>query len=920
MIDGSSLLYRSYYGLRPLHTATGTPTQATYGFCRSIKKLIDDFDPKYLLITWDSKGKTFRSDIFEEYKATRQEAPSDLFVQKEDICEFAELAGIPQISKPGYEADDIIYSMVHDHKDKNIVIVGPDKDLHQLVSPNVVILDPMKKEVIDETVFFNKMGFEPKKLSFYHALLGDSSDNIPGVRGIGKKGATELVQQFESLDDLYANLEQVKKERTKKALEANKENAYLSLKLFSLKHIKLPITLKDIVFDKNNWKNANPLFKRLEFKRLIIEGGETTTSEEQTTFLQQGITSHERKKTSSTESGLNPPVDGGSKKVLWKCTIIRDEKGLESLVKKIQEKKLFALDTETTGLRPLQDELVGISIACDTKRAYYIPFSHENNAQLNRETVLEKLKLVFSSSSIKKTLHHTKFDQLALFQYGIEVKNIVFDTLLAANLLRKEWSKIGLKKLSISYLNEKMESFADVLGKKYKTFDQVPIPEAATYAAHDALQTLKLTKILKKELSSQKKLKKIFETIELPLSQVLFEMEKTGIKVDPKILQNLETAIKRKLSTIENKIRGALQHKKIEKPEEINLNSPKQIERLLFDDLKLPVSKKSQKGQRSTDQEVLSRLSEQHPVPGLILKYRELFKLKSTYIEALPKVINPKTKRIHTSFGQTIVATGRLSSSDPNLQNIPASGEFGLKIREAFVAPHGSQFLSSDYSQIELRVLAHLTGDKNLIESFLADEDIHTRTAAEIFEIDRKKVSHEQRQIGKRINFGIVYGQTPFGLSKELGIKLGEAKEYINKYFERYPAVASWMEDVVAEAMKNGFVETLMGRKRYVGGLKERNQTLFQAARRVAINTPVQGTSAEIMKLAMINIARKLEKKKLESKLILQIHDELLLECPSQELDIVGKLVKTEMESVVKWKVPLIAKIRTGKNWAKITK
>lgn len=897
LVDGSSLLYRAYYGIRPLRTSTGVPTQAVYGFCRAIKKLIDDFDPQHLIIVWDSKGKTFRSEIFTEYKATREAAPSDLFIQKELILEFLELIDVAQVSRTGYEADDLIYSIAKERKNKDIVLIGPDKDLHQLISPKLLILDPMKKEIIDEKVFYDKRGFKPEKLCFYHAIVGDPSDNIPGVRGIGKKGATELVKQFESLKELYENIDNVKKERTRTLLLEGKKNAFLSRKLFSLKYVKTGISLKDMQFDKTNWRKANNFFRELEFKSLVVAGPK---QEIQTSIVGAG----------KKEGKIAP----------WKCVIVKDEKTLDALLNKVKEKKLFALDTETTGLSPLRDTLVGFSVAYDTKKSFYIPLAHLKDGQLDAESVLKKWKSVFASSSIKKILHNAKFDQLVLFHSGLELDGITFDTLLSANLLRHASVKIGLKALSMRYLGEKMETFKDLLGKKYKTFDQVPITEAATYAAHDALQTFKLSKVLKKALAKEKALQKIFDKVEMPLSSVLFDMERTGIMFDASSLKEVNTKVKRKLATIEKKIFSALNKNQLVEFKEINLNSPKQIEVLLFDELKLPVIKKSMKGKRSTDQEVLSELSKKHPIPGLILQYRELFKLKSTYIDALPEYVNPKTKRIHTSFSQTIVATGRLSSSDPNLQNIPASGEFGLKIREAFVAPRGSQFLSADYSQIELRVLAHMTKDKNLCDAFLDSIDIHKQTAAQIFDVPVDKVTHEQRQVGKRINFSIIYGLTPFGLSRDLGIKQGEAKKYIEKYFAQYPKVAEWIEHTVEEAKKRGYTQTLMGRRRYVPGLREKNRSLYESARRIAINSPVQGTSAEIMKVAMINIERTLIKEKLKSKIILQIHDELLLECPNDELKTVENLVKKEMESAVRWDIPLTVALRTGKNWAKTTK
>ncbi|MFH1644584.1 MAG: DNA polymerase I [bacterium] len=566
-----------------------------------------------------------------------------------------------------------------------------------------------------------------------------------------------------------------------------------------------------------------------------------------------------------------------------------------------------------------------------------MPFTYTNGAKeknaeifevkeevviLDKEKTLEKLKSIFKNSNIKKILHHAKFDLLALSTESIEVDGVVFDTLLAANLLRweEEWQKISLKSLSVRYLNERMTTYKELLGKKYKTFDAVPLKEAAEYAAHDALQTFKLESILSKDLDKDKKLKDIFEKIELPLMFVLFDMEKTGIKVDVEVLKELSKKVERKLKTIHEKITEAIKYGSKDYKEDFNVNSPQQVEKLLFDDLKLPVIKKSSKGHRSTDQEVLEKLSEHHPIPVLILHYRELFKLLNTYIDPLQKMINPKTGRVHTSFSQTMVATGRLSSSEPNLQNIPATKGYGMQIRSAFVAPRGREFLSADYSQMELRVLAHITKDKNLKKAFIDDIDIHAQTAAQLFNVALENVTNEQRQIGKRINFSIIYGLTPFGLAKDLNIKPGEAKEYIEKYFEQYPGVLKWIEKTEKEAQKNGYVETLMGRRRYIPELKEKNRLLYEAGKRMAINSPIQGTSAEIIKIAMIDLYRAFETKKIDAKILLQIHDELLIEYDSKKEEIVKKIVKNCLEDVIKWDVPLKISMRTGKNWEKVSK
>jgi len=934
LIDGSYILYRSYYGLRPLYTSDGTPTQATYGFCRTIKKLMDEFEPTQIVLVWDSKGPTFRTKVFAEYKATREAPPSDLFIQKEQIQQIAKAIGLCQAEKSGYEADDLIASLTKDNKNHQTIIVGPDKDLYQLLSgKNVMIYDSFKNVLTDEDDFKKDRGFPPSKLQFYHSLLGDATDNIPGVKGIGKKGATDLVKQFDSLKDLYKNLDKVKSEKTKRLLQENKEDAFLSYDLFGLEPVKLSLKKKDRAFDKDNWINAAPLFKELEFETLLKEL-EKNFGEQ----VQEALSKPTSKKGKEVQQSIDFSATIEDKRSNWTCKIIGSYDDLKKLIEKIKEKKLFSLDTETTGLKPLQDDLVGLSIALDKKTGYFIPLPNmeletEQQGKLpfanndgvassgfKRQKVIEMLKPVLENSRIKKILHHSKFDQLALYSAGIELQGVEFDTLLAANLLRKEWQKINLKELSSRYLNEKMTTFKDLLGRQYKNFSQVPLEKAAKYAAHDALQTHKLQSILQKDINKEKKLKKIFETLEMPLMHVLFEMEKIGIEVDVSVLKGLASKVNRKLKSMEGKITAAIKHGSKKKREEFNVNSPKQVERLLFDDLKLPVVKKSGKGQRSTDQEVLNELSKLHPIPGLILKYRELFKLQNTYIEPLQKEVNPNTGRVHTSFSQTMVATGRLSSSNPNLQNVPATPGYGLKIRSAFVAPRGRYFLSADYSQMELRVLAHMTKDKNLTQAFIEEKDIHTQTAAQLLDVDEKNVSHEQRQIGKRINFSIIYGLTPYGLAKDLGIKPSEAKTYIEKYFEQYPKVAEFIENVVKNAKKDGFVETLMGRRRYIPGLKEKNRMLYEASKRIAVNTPVQGSSAEIMKMAMIDLAKAFESKKLNASIILQIHDELLIEFDKKDEETVEKVVKKSLENVVKWEIPFKITARIGKNWEKVTK
>ncbi len=903
IVDGSYLLYRSFYAIRPLYTSAGIPTQAIYGFARTLKKIIDKFNPHNLVIAWDSKGPTFRTEIYPPYKEKRQAPPNDLLGQKQDIIDLIKTIGIFQGEHRGFEADDIIYSIVHDHQDRDIVIVCADKDLFQLLRPTVKIFDPFSGRVFDEHLYQKEQGMSVAQIPFFYALLGDASDNIPGVEGIGKKTALDLVNQFESLDDLYDNLDRVKKERLRTLLTLQKEQAFLSLKLFTLKYCKIHCNDADFVFDKTWWAKAAPIFARLEFSSLLKEIERTwpeKTSNKEPQSLIEAL-----------------PVSDVS---TWECIIVETEDGLKALVQELKHSGIFAVDTETTGILPMQDDLVGISFAIDATQAYYIPIRHHNldhQQQLSLDHVLAALKPVLEANDIEKILHNAKFDHLIFYQKGVNLAGVTFDTIIAANLIRDAWQKINLKDLSAFFLKEPMQTYVDVVGKEYKTFADVPIVRGARYGAHDALQTLKLKTIFEKKLHENKVLRALFYKLEMPLYPILMKMEALGITLDVEKIKSVENDVVRACQHVEEKFFAALDG--IVNPLSFNLNSPKQIEWLLFDQLKLPAVKKSSKGQRSTDQEVLQELRAHSPIAELIARYRELTKLKSTYLEPLPTFINPKTGKIHTSYSQTMVVTGRLSSSNPNLQNIPAGKEFGIQIRSAFIPDKGKIFLSADYSQIELRVLAHLSKDENLLDAFCHDKDIHMQTAAQLFDVAQSKVTHEQRQLGKKINFSIIYGLTPFGLSKDLGIKPSEAKEYIEKYFNQYPGVARWIEKTVEQATELGYVETLFGHRRSVPGLKEKNKHLYDAERRIAINTPVQGTAADVMKMAMIGIDAALTKADVDAQIILQIHDELIIQLKSIDSQAIAHLVKYNMEAVVDWSVPLKVTIRTGSDWGDVT-
>jgi DNA polymerase I len=906
LIDGSYFLYRSYFALPPLHTSKGVSTQAIYAFCRTISNLIKEFDPKYVAVVWDSKGGSKKNkELLETYKATRPKPPSDLFIQKEDILRFISSIKMCSIAKAGYEADDLIGSLAKDNKNHQTVIVCSDKDMYQLLDlENLLIIDTFKKLLVDANSYKIQYGFPPSKIPFYYALLGDSSDNIPGVKGVGKKTALELVKQFKSLDDLYENLDTIEKKRTKILLEEHKKDAFLSFELFTLDYVDLKINIRELSFNKKNWIYAATIFEELELKSLI---------KELKTMFPEYV-----EKQQYVQMSIFPEVQK------WSYSIISNKTQLEDLIKELKSSSLISIDTETTGLFPLADTLVGISFANNKKTAYYIPLKHpknKDNAQLDTSVVIELLKPILESKNIKKTFHNAKFDELVFWNCGIKIDGTDFDSLIAANLVREAWQKINLKDLSDYYLNESMKTFKEIMGKLYKNFSQVPVEEASNYAAYDALQTFKLKEIIEKKINKHPKMKKLFKNIEMPLYRVLLKMEKKGMPLDTEQLKIVANGIEKKLYIIKEKIFSSIPQKKIKYSNEpLNLNSPQQVESLLFDYLRLPVIKKTKKGDRSTDHEVLIKLMKEHPIPGLILQYREFFKLLTTYLEPLPKMINPRTRRIHTSFSQTLTNTGRLSSSMPNLQNIPASIDHGIKIRTAFSVPEKSIFLSADYSQIELRVLAHITKDKNLCKAFDEDQDVHIQTASQIFNIPIDKISHDQRQVGKKINFSIIYGATPHGLSRELDISPSEAKEYIKKYLEQYPEVSKWMKKITQEALKSGYVESLWGKRRYVPELREKSKIKQELGRRIAVNSVIQSTAADIIKIVMININNNFEKNNLKAELVLQIHDELIVELPVNELPVVKKIVQKEMETVVRWEISLKVSIREGQNWGEITK
>lgn len=895
IFDGSSFLYRAYYGLRPLHAPNGMAVQAVYSFCRMLKKLIDECNMQYVAIVWDSKGKTTRHELYPEYKATRQAPPSDIFDQKEYILQFADLIHAKQVAVAGIEADDLMYSIAQEQcsQGMNAVLITLDKDMRQAVSQSIWLYDPLKQKLIDPSGVEEATGGIPvEKIPFYYALIGDSSDNIPGVKGIGPKTAHDLVLQFDSLSNLYANIHLVKKGKIQELLIDQKQQAFLSLDLFLLQYHPTSLKISDFYFDASLWSNAYPLFEELGFKSLL-----------------PSITQKETLKQSLQD-----------KKEYWErlnFMAVTTIEQLHSLRSQLEIAGTFSCDTETDGLRPLECSLVGISFSTDTAHSWYVPCGHQTNeAQCNLTDIQTILGPVLADASYKKIMHNAKFDLLVLHTHELPVDGVIFDTMIAARLCMQEWQKIGLKPLSEHFFNEEMFSYDEIIKQqKLPNFAHVTIKQALLYAAADARQTMQLYWVLSKELQERNQTD-LYYSIEHPIMLILYRMERYGIAIDENIIEKLSLEVAKEVDRLEYAIAqeaGAI-------PGTINLNSPKQIEQLLFYTLKLPPQKRSGKGTAySTDHEVLMKLRDLHAVVNHLLSYRELSKLKNTYIDVLPLYINPRTKSIHTTFSQTTVATGRLSSMEPNLQNIPASG-YGLAIRDAFKPKKDHIFISADYSQIELRVLAHLSHDQRLIDAFINDRDIHQETAAQLFDISLDAVTHEQRQLGKRINFSVLYGLTPYGLSRDLDISFSQAKQYIDRYFKQFSQVSIWMENIIEQAKEYGYVETFWKRRRYIPAIHERNKTLYQEACRVAINTVVQGTAADIMKLGMIALQQTINREGFDAHLVLQIHDELLISANQSQLQTTQSAITTALETVTSWSTPFKVSIRSGYTWKEVSK
>ena len=882
LIDGSSYIFRAFFGVRQqFSTSKGFPTNALYGFINMLQKVIRDEKPDYLVVAFDSPEKTFRHKIFPDYKANRDAPPEELSKQFPYFEPLVEAYGLSSIRRPGFEADDIIGTLAlkGGQEGLDVVIVSGDKDMMQLISPNVHMLDTMKNKKFMDKEVLEKFGVPPDKVIEVMGLMGDSSDNIPGVTGVGPKTAAELIQKFGSIESLYKRIEEVEKKKVKEKLERDKESAFMSRELVSID------TGMDLEFNSDLMKpgkvdssTLKKMFEKFEFVS-FLEGmqGEVKKSIE---------------------------VDRSNYKT------ILTEKSLKDLMKSLVKNRSFAFDVETTNKRPVWARMVGISFSFEDGNSYYIPLAHRYLGapdQLDLKMVCEKLKTILEDKSIKKCGHNIKYDLIVLANEGIALDGLDFDTMIASYLLNPSSRGHGLDALSMEYFGHKNITYKEMVGSGNKEigFDEVEVGPATEYAAEDSDMTWRLKGKLQPKLIDSTL--KLYKEIELPLLEVLAEIELNGIYINRKHLVELSSKIDKQLLTLEKDIY-------ILADEEFNINSPKQLSVILFEKLKLPVIKKTKTGY-STDVSVLELLAQEHKLPEQILSYRQLAKLKSTYVDALPGEIFKNTGRVHTSFNQTVAATGRLSSSNPNLQNIPIRSEMGREIRKAFTAEGDNMLLSADYSQIELRILAHLSKDKALKNAFDKGEDIHSRTAADIFGSALDNVDDDSRRMAKAVNFGIIYGLSAFGLSRQLKISRKEAKDFIDQYFSLYSKVKGFMDNTISEARECGYTLTMFNRRRYLPDLKSDNRQTRESAERVAINSPIQGSAADLIKVAMIQISRKLKKLKLNSKMILQVHDELVFECPVHEQKEIESLVRKEMEGACLLSVPLIVDIGWGKNW-----
>lgn len=904
LVDGSSYLYRAFYvpNLQHLSTAEGMPTGAIYGVINMLKRLLSKEKPSHMAVVFDAKGKTFRHDLYKEYKANRPPMPDDLQLQIEPLHELVRAMGLPLILHTGVEADDVIGTLckLAVQSGHSVLVSTGDKDMAQLVNEKVSLVNTMTNTNMDEAGVFEKFGVAPHQIIDYLALMGDKSDNIPGVPSVGPKTAAKWLQEYDDLDKLVKNAEQIKGKVGGK-LRDHLKQLPLSHDLATIRcDVELEQGIDDLVIQPEHQQQLSKLYTKLEFKTWLKK------LQEQNDQIEVPA---------ETEEDSPQAADISSPDTKTTYEVILNKRELDRWLKRLQQAELVAFDTETDSLDYMQASVVGLSFAVQPGEAAYVPLAHNYPGvpkQLDRAEVLAKLEPILNAKSAKIIGHNLKYDRSVLLNHEIELNGIQHDTMLESYVCNSIASRHDLDTLCEKHLSHSNIHFEDVAGKGAKqiTFDQVELEKAVEYAAEDADMVLRLHKVFWSELEQKAKLKQkdLYQNIELPMLKVLSNVERNGVLVDDKLLAKQSKQLGKRIVEVEREAYDVAGSK-------FNLASPKQIQEILFEQQGLPVLRKTPKGQPSTAEDVLQELADQYPLPKLLLEHRTLSKLKSTYLDKLPLLINSKTGRIHTSYHQAVAVTGRLSSSDPNLQNIPIRTEEGRRIRQAFIADKGFKILAADYSQIELRIMAHLSQDKRLCEAFAQGEDIHRATAAEVFNLALGKVASEQRRAAKAINFGLIYGMSAFGLAKQLGISRTEAQQYVTLYFERYPGVKKYMDNIRAQAREQSYVETLFGRRLYLPDINNKNVQRRQYAERTAINAPMQGTAADIIKRAMLDIDDYLQQKNANCRMIMQVHDELVFEVHEDSIEKIQAIVVKKMTAAAELSVPLVVDAQLGSNW-----
>jgi DNA polymerase-1 len=907
LVDGSSYLFRAYHAMPPLTNSDGHPTGAIRGVINMMRKLQKDYPESQVIVIFDAKGKTFRNDMYPEYKANRPSMPDELRVQIQPIHDIIKAMGLPLLVIDGVEADDVIGTLADQATTakRDVIISTGDKDMAQLVNEHVSLINTMTETFMDVEGVIEKFGVRPDQIIDYLSLMGDKVDNIPGVEKCGPKTAVKWLAAYETMQGVMDNADAVKG-KIGENLRAALDFLPLSYELATIKlDVELEQSLTEIEPQPIDKDALLASFNEFEFKTWVTELGGKVTGK-----------APSKSSSASSAEEVAPPAEV----IETDYQIIFDQAQLDEWLEKLTNAELFAFDTETTSLNYMEAEIVGFSFSIEAGKAAYVPLAHTGpdtlleNApiQLDRDTVLAQFKPLLESTTNKKVGQHLKYDAHVLANYDIELKGIQFDTMLESYVLNSVATRHDMDSLASYYLDTKTTKFEDVAGKGAKqiTFDKVEIEIAGPYAAEDADITLRLHQTLWAQLNASDKadLKTVFEDIELPLIDVLTKIEANGALIDPDILHEQSGQLTARLAELEQQAHDVA-------GQVFNLGSPKQLAEILFEKLELPIVKKTPKGAPSTAEEVLVQLAEEYELPKLILENRSLSKLKSTYTDKLPLMICQRTGRLHTSYHQATAVTGRLSSTEPNLQNIPVKSDEGRRIRDAFIAPEGYTMVAADYSQIELRIMAHLSNDEGLLTAFANGIDVHTATAAEVFGVTIENVETNMRRSAKAINFGLIYGMSAFGLAKQLGVGRNQAQEYVDLYFERYPGVKSYMDNTRADAADIGYVETIFGRRLYLPDIKAKNGQRRQHAERTAINAPMQGTAADIIKKAMINVADWLATEEFDAQMIMQVHDELVLEVKTEQLEAFSAKLKEIMENAAELAVPLIVEVGSGKNW-----